>query len=128
MDVAGFVFSTVSVVESCLTFAKLVIDAKEFPRDCESLRLDLANEHARLRTWAREWELPVGDNIDSALTIPNNTTALFEQEAANASFALTDIESTLRLMLEMLLEGSAVHDRHQPKISVDVRYLRPNIS
>jgi hypothetical protein len=112
-DIASLVLAIVTLLDSCLTASKLAVTGKDFPVEGKALSLSLRGEEARLRTWAREWEIATDQNqiAESALTIPEATTALLTQEAENANVDLAEVRDILQNMWELLSEGKAVGSR-----------------
>ncbi|KAI9786475.1 MAG: hypothetical protein M1839_006935 [Geoglossum umbratile] len=112
-EIASLVFAIVALLDSCLTVSKLAVTGKDFPVEGKALHLSLRGEEARLRTWAREWEIATDQNqiAESALTIPNATTALLTQEAENANVDLAEVRDILQNMWELLSEGKTVGSR-----------------
>jgi Prion-inhibition and propagation len=118
-DIAGLAVAIIALVDSCLTVSKLVINSKDFPLESKTLRLGLVGERARLKTWARDWKIPVDTSLTDPVQIGQHGTNLLEEEAKAANLDLEEVQDILDNMCMLLTKGKAMENRHHGR-SVEV--------
>src|SRR2546421_9100931 len=111
-DMAGLALAIVALVDSCLTVSKLVVTSKDFPVETKALRLGLNGERARLKTWARDWKIPVDISSNGPIQISQDCTNVLEEEAMAANLDLEEVQEILDNMYMLLTKGKAMEKRH----------------